>query len=79
MSENTNKYSTKHPHEPEIPATYDDEGRCLICGLLVQITLLEDENATLKRDMTSLVERAERVQEGEDWDLAEFILRKVNP
>ena len=47
MSENTNEYSTKHPHEPEIPATYDDEGRCLICGLLVQVAQLEEENEAL--------------------------------
>ncbi len=42
MNENTNQYSTKHSHEPEIPATYDDEGRCLICVLLVQVAQLEE-------------------------------------
>ena len=49
MNENTNEYSTKHPHEPEIPATYDDEGRCLICVLLVQVAQLEAENTELKQ------------------------------
>ena len=29
-----------------------------------------------EQTMDALVERAERVQEGEDWDMAEFILRK---
>lgn len=32
-----NLFSTKHEHEPEIPPTYDDEGRCLICVMLVNI------------------------------------------
>ena len=32
----------------------------------------------LEEKLEALKERAERVQEGEDWDLAEFILRKVN-
>ena len=49
MRENTNEYSTKHPHEPEIPATYDDEGRCLICVLLVQVAQLEEENGALRK------------------------------
>ena len=29
--------SPLHPHEPEIPVTLDDEGRCRVCGLLVQL------------------------------------------
>lgn len=31
----------------------------------------------LEATLASLVERTERVQEGEEWDLAEFILRKA--
>ena len=34
-----------------------------------------NEHPALKGAIAALVERAERVQEGEDWDLAEFILR----
>ena len=29
-------YSTKHPHEPEIPPALDPEGRCLVCRILVE-------------------------------------------
>ena len=32
--------------------------------------------AAMSQALDALVERAERVQEGEEWDLAEFILRK---
>lgn len=32
-----NLCSTQHEHEPQIPPTYDDEGRCLICVMLVKI------------------------------------------
>ena len=34
--------------------------------------------AQLEEDLLALRERAERVQEGEDWDLAEFIIRKTS-
>jgi len=36
-------YSDRHPHEPEIPPVYDDEGRCVICGLLVRVERAENE------------------------------------
>lgn len=44
-AENPNQYSTKHPHEPEIPPALDKEGRCRVCGLLVRI----DEAVALLR------------------------------
>lgn len=34
--------------------------------------------AKLEDALEALRERAERVQEGEDWDLAEFIVRKTD-
>ena len=55
MSENTNEYSIKHPHEPEIPATYDDKGRCLICVLLVQVAQLEEENDRLESEIYDVI------------------------
>lgn len=27
-----------HPHEPEVPPTFDDEGRCLVCKGLFEAT-----------------------------------------
>jgi hypothetical protein len=35
----------RHPHEPAIPPAFDDEGRCLVCDLLVQIKELRANNA----------------------------------
>jgi hypothetical protein len=29
-------YSARHPHEPAIPLVLDDEGRCLVCHLMVE-------------------------------------------
>lgn len=28
-------FSPLHPHEPEVPPTLDDEGRCLVCRAMV--------------------------------------------
>ena len=36
-----------------------------------------DRIAYLEADIAALRERAERVQEGEEWDLAEFILSRT--
>ena len=60
---------------------FDGNGR-LVCTLVTSrdTSFLVDsvnETTRLRERMASLRERAERVQEGEDWDLAEFILREV--
>jgi hypothetical protein len=34
-------YSTRHTHEPQIPPAYDEEGRCLVCSLMVEARRLE--------------------------------------
>jgi prefoldin subunit 5 len=44
------------------------------CG--PRITELEARLSEMEAALESLKERAERVVEGEDWDLAEYILRK---
>lgn len=31
----TDEVNPLHPHEPEVPPTFDDEGRCLVCRALV--------------------------------------------
>lgn len=36
MSEATNQFDPRHPHEPAIPPTFDDEGRCLVCVPVVE-------------------------------------------
>ena len=41
-------YSTEHPHEPEIPPAFDPEGRCLVCGLMVEIDALRARVAALE-------------------------------
>lgn len=43
MGDPTPTYSTKHPHEPEIPPALDEEGRCLVCALIVHAEDLETE------------------------------------
>ena len=45
-------------------------------NLLDEHTSLTERVRGFEQTMDALVERAERVQEGEDWDMAEFILRK---
>lgn len=40
-------------------------------------TRRRDRIAYLEADIAALRERAERVQEGEEWDLAEFILSRT--
>lgn len=44
-------YSTKHPHEPEIPPAYDAEGRCLVCGLRAEINRLRGEVERLTKEL----------------------------
>lgn len=34
----TDIYDPRHPHEPEVPPTFDDEGRCLVCKGLHEAT-----------------------------------------
>jgi hypothetical protein len=29
-------FDPRHPHEPEVPPAFDDEGRCLVCKGLVE-------------------------------------------
>lgn len=42
--------SDRHPHEPDIPPTWDPEGRCLVCGLQVEIDRLRAQRAQLQHD-----------------------------
>lgn len=46
--------SDEHPHEPEIDRQLDDEGRCLICMMLVdhgeEVRALAAKNADLAKD-----------------------------
>ena len=44
--------------------------------LLDEHVSLTEKVGAMEQTMDALVERAERVQEGEDWDMAEFVLRK---
>ena len=36
-----NTYSTRHPHEPEIPPVLAEDGHCRVCRLLVRVEVLE--------------------------------------
>jgi len=47
MSENY--FSTRHPHEPEIPPAYDNEGRCLICGLQLELAQAQADVEALRQ------------------------------
>jgi hypothetical protein len=40
-----NYFDPKHPHEPEIPPHFDEDGRCLIC-----VMICERDNAIRKRN-----------------------------
>lgn len=52
-----------------------------VCGYLggkgINRTELETENERLRDGYVSLFEIAERVKEGEEWDLAGFVIRKA--
>ena len=50
-------------------------GRLIVEAVNAHTSLTERVRG-FEQTMDALVERAERVQEGEDWDMAEFILRK---
>lgn len=52
-----NLCSIQHTHEPEIPPTYDDEGRCLICVMLVEIRDLKTIAFHLGEDKKELQTR----------------------
>ena len=65
----------------------DDEASAAIEKFIVQLeadvmrlrAIADDEAdriVALESGISALAERAERVQEGEEWDLPEFILRK---
>jgi len=42
-TEPANEYSTKHPHEPDIPPTLDAEGRCRVCAMITERNAERDE------------------------------------
>lgn len=54
--------SEKHPHEPEIPPALDDEGRCLVCGLLVQLDEAERVLRVISGWNTDRVSAADAIQ-----------------
>lgn len=47
-NEDDGAWLTWHVHEPKIPPALDEEGRCLICVMLVRIATLEAEVAKWK-------------------------------
>lgn len=53
----TNLFCTQHEHEPEIPPTYDDEGRCLICEMIVEMRNLKTIAFHLGEDKKELQSR----------------------
>jgi len=63
-----------------IPARYNAENIAQLEEDVRRLRAIADDEAdrivALEGGISALVERAERVQEGEDWDLVEFILRK---
>ena len=62
------EYSVTHPHEPEIPPALDSEGRCRVCGLMVQ----RDEAEARIRDLEAQVKAADRLREA-GWKLVEAL------
>lgn len=53
------KYASgTHPHEPDLPVVWDDEGRCRVCVLLVQLQTAEsvrDEAKVIALDFYRVV------------------------
>lgn len=80
MSDTINEFSTRHPHEPGIPPAIDNDGRCLVCVMLVELTTLCEQLAVVdekRRAWLSVWANArERITklEGERDD----ILRELN-
>lgn len=54
--------SDKHPHEPEIPPALDEEGRCLVCGLAVQLGEAERVLRVISGWNVDLVSTADAIQ-----------------
>ncbi len=74
MEQIENGVSSKHPHEPEIPATLDSEGRCLVCLMLCEIdTLRADSFKEQRRTNHARAQFREERQRGES--LASVCLR----
>ena len=73
----TNLFSTQHEHEPGIPPIYDDEGRCLICVMLVQIRDLKTVAFHLGEDKKELQSKlsAALLKGKEGWEQF-YALRK---
>lgn len=44
-------YDPRHEHEPEIPPAFDDEGRCLVCCLLVERDNLNREHHQIRKTL----------------------------
>ena len=59
LPQEQNGVLSKHPHEPQIPPTYDHEGRCLICCMNVQIDVLRGE---LMRERAAAEKRIAELQ-----------------
>jgi len=55
--------SSKHPHEPEIPPALDSEGRCLVCGLLVDRDALRRERDDAHAALREIAESNHRADE----------------
>ena len=67
--------SSKHPHEPEIPPALDSEGRCLVCGLLVDRDALRRERddahaeiARKERLLQMIVDDNHLLSRADDWE-----------
>jgi len=66
---NPNAFSPIHPHEPTIPPTFDDEGRCLICVLLVERDEWRKRVAELEAERDELAQQVMTVQVGDEYTL----------
>jgi hypothetical protein len=50
--------STLHPHEPAIPPALDDEGRCLVCRLTMELNDAEAERDRYHEALVGMVAAA---------------------
>ncbi len=80
MSSTEATFDPRHPHEPEIPPTFDAEGRCLICGLTVRLRAAESERDRLQEKVNAAVDciveyHLASEATGERWDEADSLER----
>lgn len=58
-----NEFNPMHPHEPDVPAVLDDDGRCLVCSASYAVGALVHEIQHLRQVIDELIPAIDLTQE----------------